>query len=80
MNEQTCCPEESIVELTVEEVSNEDKELTFLLDKETNASARLDICKACPELIPTVNMCSQCKCFMNIKTRIYSAACPLGKW
>lgn len=51
----------------------------FYLNKESKSQQRLDICKSCPEL-KTLNVCGQCGCFMNIKTRIYWASCPLGKW
>jgi hypothetical protein len=86
-NEEQCCPTDVDVNalsvVTNESVigpSEEEKEFDFLMNKESNSASRLDICKGCPELITPVNMCKQCKCFMNIKVRIYSAACPLGKW
>jgi hypothetical protein len=52
----------------------------FYADKAANSQTRLDICKSCPELVGPLNNCTQCGCFMNIKVRIYSASCPLGKW
>jgi hypothetical protein len=81
MIEETCCPEfkpEPQVEL--EAVSQEQLELEFLINKETNSQDRLAICKTCPELITPINVCKQCGCLMNIKTRIFSSACPLNKW
>jgi hypothetical protein len=77
MNEETCCPTEEVqaaTEITVE------TETDFLLNKETRSEERLAVCKECPELFGPLNNCRQCGCFMNIKTRIYSATCPLGKW
>jgi hypothetical protein len=41
---------------------------------------RLSICKACPEIISITNQCKQCGCFMNLKTKLEKATCPLGKW
>lgn len=41
---------------------------------------RMDICKSCEFLFTPTNQCTQCGCFMNIKTRINEAYCPLGKW
>jgi hypothetical protein len=41
---------------------------------------RLSICKSCPELIELTNQCKKCGCFMNAKTRLQIAACPIGKW
>jgi hypothetical protein len=44
------------------------------------SNARLDICKSCPELIPVVNQCKKCGCFMDLKSTLKIAKCPLGKW
>jgi len=44
------------------------------------ALARLEICKQCPELISLTNQCKKCGCFMNLKTKLEKATCPLGKW
>lgn len=41
---------------------------------------RLDICKACPELIHLTKQCKKCGCFMEAKTKLPHAVCPLGKW
>ena len=76
--EESCCPNanqelETIIEPML------DTEEIFLTNKETRSQERLAICKECPEL-RALNNCRQCGCFMNIKTRIYSATCPLGKW
>jgi hypothetical protein len=46
----------------------------------TLALERFEICKACPELIQMTNQCKKCKCFMNLKTKLPHAECPLGKW
>lgn len=63
-----------------QEIQKQETELDFLLDKETRSQQRLSICKTCPELFGPLNNCRQCGCFMNIKVRIYSSTCPLGKW
>lgn len=44
------------------------------------ADSRFSICKACPELIPIVNQCKKCGCFMELKTTLNMAKCPIGKW
>lgn len=41
---------------------------------------RMDICKTCIHLIKTTKQCKKCGCFMNIKTKIDNAYCPIGKW
>tara|TARA_Y100001970_G_scaffold293338_1_gene439512 strand:- start:1557 stop:1886 length:330 start_codon:yes stop_codon:yes gene_type:complete len=43
------------------------------------ASRRMSICKECPSLM-RFNRCSECGCFMNIKTKLPMVECPLDKW
>ncbi len=43
-------------------------------------SERLEICKNCPRLFKPTYTCRECGCFMQIKARIPSQKCPLGKW
>lgn len=79
MTDKPCCGQVEPIVLTQEEVDQQ-AEFEFQINKETNATARLDICKECPSLSGPLNRCKECGCFMNIKVRIYSASCPLGKW
>lgn len=44
------------------------------------AEARLDICRACPRLTQNTQQCKECGCFMNLKTKLKLAECPLHKW
>jgi len=44
------------------------------------AQERIDVCRACPELVSEVDQCKKCGCFIGSKTRLESAQCPLGKW
>jgi hypothetical protein len=41
---------------------------------------RLEICKGCEHLIKVTTQCTKCGCFMNLKTKLQAAACPIGKW
>lgn len=50
------------------------------LDDEKVADQRLEICRACPELIQLTTQCRKCGCFMAAKTKLEAAKCPLGKW
>jgi hypothetical protein len=75
INTDSCCDQEPVTALEVKVETEE----TFYLNKETRSSERMNICQSCPEL-GALNRCNQCGCFMNIKVRIYSASCPLGKW
>lgn len=47
---------------------------------DAEAFKRLDICKACPELIALTHQCKKCGCFMNLKVKLAGASCPLNKW
>jgi hypothetical protein len=47
---------------------------------ENLSNERFSICKACPELIKLTSQCKKCGCFMNLKTTLKIAKCPLGKW
>jgi hypothetical protein len=56
-----------------------------LLQKSNHAEqelidSRLAICKNCPELLALTTQCKKCGCFMNMKTRLSAAKCPIGKW
>jgi hypothetical protein len=44
------------------------------------AQKRLDICLGCDRLIKITNQCKECGCFMNLKTKLPNAFCPIGKW
>jgi predicted Zn-ribbon and HTH transcriptional regulator len=44
------------------------------------ANSRMSICRSCPELISLTSQCKKCGCFMNMKTKLQAAKCPIGKW
>jgi hypothetical protein len=52
---------------------------TEYVSKEVSES-RLDICRACPELIQLTSTCKKCGCFMTAKSKLAKASCPLEKW
>ena len=37
-------------------------------------------CEKCEFLFKPTGSCKKCGCFMNTKTKIATAACPIGKW
>lgn len=47
---------------------------------------RIDICKgtntgvACEFFNPITVGCNKCGCFLKMKTKLYNAVCPIGKW
>ena len=44
------------------------------------AKNRLDICRSCEHFIKLSNQCKKCGCFMNLKSKLKDATCPIGKW
>jgi hypothetical protein len=44
------------------------------------AKSRLDICMGCEHLIKATKTCKKCGCFMQAKTKLKEATCPIGKW
>ena len=40
----------------------------------------LEICKVCPHFIIDKIRCSRCGCRMDVKIRLASLHCPIGKW
>lgn len=40
---------------------------------------RLAICESC-EHYTSLKFCSQCNCFMPVKTKLAGKKCPLEKW
>jgi hypothetical protein len=44
------------------------------------ANKRYGICKMCLEFDQTKKRCKICGCYMQIKTKLIYAKCPLNKW
>lgn len=53
---------------------------SHLLADEALQNSRLDICHACPHFLALTSQCLKCGCFMNAKTKIKAAKCPIEKW
>lgn len=41
---------------------------------------RLKVCNTCNSYNKVVKVCSECYCFMPIKSMFKDVKCPLGKW
>lgn len=41
---------------------------------------RIEVCNGCPEFVKLTSQCKKCGCFMNVKTKLENASCPLSKW
>jgi hypothetical protein len=58
---------------------------TDLLNKDnyiekTESEKRMKICLECDHLNKLIHQCKECGCFMNLKTKLINAKCPIGKW
>lgn len=52
---------------------------SFKVSKGTQAK-RIEICNSCEHLFKPTNTCKKCGCFMDVKTWLAPASCPIGKW
>lgn len=43
-------------------------------------SKRMSICESCERFFKPTRQCKECGCFMDIKTKLEQASCPLEKW
>lgn len=41
---------------------------------------RLNICAGCEHLYKPTKTCKKCGCFMEAKTKLFRAKCPIDKW
>jgi ribosomal protein S9 len=46
--------------------------------EEALSAKRMTFCRVCPER--RKKKCKLCGCFIDLKTRVKSEACPAGKW
>lgn len=56
-----------------------EEHLKFYL-KAVDAYERLKVCEECDKYLKMAKICSACKCFMPLKTRLRQTKCPLEKW
>ena len=52
----------------------------FKLEEEQVFTQRMEICRGCPEFKVPEGQCGVCGCFMEKKTKLSGASCPLKKW
>ncbi len=50
------------------------------LSEDELATERLNTCKECPHITKMFTQCNLCGCFLELKVKILSAQCPIGKW
>lgn len=44
------------------------------------AEERINICQSCEFFVKATRQCKKCGCFMDMKTKLLNAECPVGKW
>jgi len=52
----------------------------ILLHDQDIIDKRWSECEKCEFLLKPTNNCKKCGCFMNVKTKVATASCPIGKW
>jgi hypothetical protein len=40
----------------------------------------MSTCQSCEFFVKATHQCKKCGCFMDIKTKLLNAECPIGKW
>jgi recombinational DNA repair protein RecR len=45
-----------------------------------SVASRMETCRACEHFIREQNRCALCGCFAELKVRMRSQHCPVGKW
>lgn len=53
---------------------------TIFTERNRISQKRLEICRPCEHFRERGSKCEKCGCFMEYKTLIMSAECPIGKW
>lgn len=54
-------------------------ELPPLADGEL-AEERMKMCRSCPHFRRLSNQCDVCSCFLELKTKLLEARCPIDRW
>lgn len=44
------------------------------------SESRYAICTNCEKFLSVTKQCKECGCFMQLKTKLEHAICPIGKW
>jgi hypothetical protein len=52
----------------------------FATAGEATAARRLALCGSCEVFSASNRTCNACGCFVDVKARMASSSCPLGKW
>lgn len=50
------------------------------LSEDELASERIKVCEQCPHFKKMARQCELCGCFLDLKTKVLHASCPVEKW
>ena len=51
-----------------------------VLSEKELSDERMKVCHECPAYRKLTVQCSLCNCFLELKTKILRASCPIEKW
>jgi len=66
----------------LEKLKKQGKELRKNLPEwsEEEGKIRMEICRSCKYFRAKTGQCTQCGCFMVVKTKLKNLRCPIDKW
>jgi hypothetical protein len=50
------------------------------ISPEELAEERIKLCEECPHFKALLRQCDLCGCFLDLKTKLLNARCPINKW
>jgi hypothetical protein len=50
------------------------------LSEKELSDERMKVCVECPSFRKLTRQCALCGCFLELKTKILQAECPIGRW
>jgi len=51
-----------------------------ILSEDELARERMKVCEQCPSFKRLARQCALCGCFLDLKTKLVAASCPIEKW
>ena len=66
--------------MNLKEIAQEVLAGKLMLSEAELARERLKVCQECPSFKKLTRQCALCSCFMDLKTKLLDASCPIAKW
>lgn len=61
-------------------IKNTAQNIQPVLTSNETQEQRMSICNSCEFLFTVTMQCKKCGCFVNAKTKLANAKCPINKW